>query len=134
MNCKRALVSHPMLSSCLRVRNLKTAYRYLFLVIICIFLSVALTFATYFYSHVSIFGFGWGWSVNRGLPLSWAVETHYHVEVIPESVFYPYDFQALNFSLDFVFWLTVLLLPLFLFLYRKRFFSVSVKRLQALFN
>ena len=119
-----------MLSLYLRVRNLKTAHSYLFLIIICVLLSIAITFATYFYSYVNDLGFAWAvWSVNRGLPLSWAIEMHNHVTEPFMPTFYPFDFQALSFSLDFVFWLTVLLLPSSLYLYRKRFFSVSVKSL-----
>ena len=91
---------------------------------------MAITFVTYFYSYVNDLGFAWAvWSVNRGLPLSWAIEMHNHVTEPFMPTFYPFDFQALSFSLDFVFWLTVLLLPSSLYLYRKRFLSVSVKSL-----
>jgi hypothetical protein len=115
------IISRPILSLYLRVGSLKTIHRYLILVITCVALSIALTFATYFYSYVGDIGFGWAaWSVNRGLPLSWAVEMHSHVFAFLQPTFYPFDFQALYFSLDCVFWLMVLLLPSSLYLYRKR--------------
>jgi hypothetical protein len=96
---------------------LKTIRRYLILIIICVAFSLAVTLATYFYSR---WEGEWLIHVNRGLPLPWAVETGAHV---PEDVgaqgLYPFDFQALNFSLDLVFWTTVLLLPSFFYLYRS---------------
>ena len=106
---------------CLKGRSMKTVYRYLVLIALCVAFSLAVTYATYFYSYVDNFGHWWVWSVNRGWPLSWAVETHYHGLTGPEPAFYPFNFQALNFSLDLVFWATVLLLPSSLYLYlRKR--------------
>jgi hypothetical protein len=123
------IISRPILRLYLRVGSLKTIHRYLILVIICVALSLALTFATYFYSYVNDIGFGWAaWSVNRGWPLSWAEEMHAHVLSPNPPTFYPFDFQALNFSLDFVFLLTVLLLPSSLYLYPrslKRAFSTT---------
>jgi hypothetical protein len=81
--------------------------------------SLALTLTTYFYSYLNASDYGWAWSVNRGWPLSWAVERHASVLVFPQPAFYPFNFQATNFSLDLVFWATVLLLPPSLYLYRK---------------
>jgi hypothetical protein len=81
--------------------------------------SLALTFTTYFYSYLNASYYGWAWSVNRGWPLSWAVEMHIGVFEFPLPAFYPFNFQALNFALDFVFWATVLLLPSSLYLYRE---------------
>jgi len=105
---------------CLKGRSMKTVYRYLVLITLCVAFSLAVTFATYFYYYVDDFGYGWVWSVNKGLPLSWAVETHYHGLTGPEPAFYPFDFQALNFSFDIVFWTTLLLLPSSLYLYLRR--------------
>jgi hypothetical protein len=70
--------------------------------------SLAVTFATYFYSYapnvwLTVSGDWRVLSVNRGWPLPWVVE----------------NYQALNFSLDLIFWAMVLLLPSFLYLYRK---------------
>ena len=113
------IISRPILRLYLRGGCLKTIHRYLILIIICVTCSLALTFTTYFYSYDNDFGYGWAWSVNRGWPLSWAVEMHAHVLVFPPPAFYPFNFQALNFSFDLVFWATVLLLPSSLYLYRK---------------
>ena len=82
--------------------------------------ALALTVATYFYSYVDDFGYGWVWSVNRGLPLSWATEMHNHVIESSPPAPYPFNFQALNFSLDSIFWAIVLLLPSSLYLHRTR--------------
>lgn len=80
--------------------------------------SLALTSITYFYSYANDLPLA-AWSVNRGWPLSWAIEMHVGVLVFPPPAAYPFNFQALNFSLDLVFWTTVLLLPPSLYLYRK---------------
>lgn len=82
--------------------------------------ALALTVATYFYSYIDDWGYGFVWSVKRGLPLSWAVEMHNHVIESSPPAPYPFNFQALNFSLDLIFWAAVLLLPLSLYLYRAQ--------------
>jgi len=100
---------------------LKRILRYLLLIILCVTCALALTVATYFYSYVDDFGYGWVWSVNRGSPLSWAIENHNHVSEFTKPPNYPsVHFQALNFSLDFISWVAVLLLPSSLYLYRAR--------------
>jgi hypothetical protein len=103
---------------------LKTIHRYIILVMICVTCSLALTFITYFYSYANASDYGWVWSLNRGWPLSWAVEMHAGVLEFPLPAFYPFNFQALNFSLDLVFWGIVLLLPSSLYLYQKSSQSV----------
>jgi hypothetical protein len=57
--------------------------------------------------------------VNRGFPFSWAIERHVGVVVFPLPAVYSFNFQALNFLFDLVFWATVLLLPSCAFLYAK---------------
>jgi len=89
-----------------------------------------LTLVTYFYSYPNDLS-GAGWSVHRGWPLSWAVEIHLGISIFPLPAVYPFNFQALNFSLDLVFWATVLLLPSCLFLYRKGSQSVVTTRTRA---
>jgi hypothetical protein len=66
--------------------------------------------------------------VNRGWPLSWATEIHAGISIFPSPAVYPSSFQALNFSLDLVFWATVLLLPSSLCLYLKGSQSVPTTR------
>jgi len=88
------------------------------LLIICAACSLALTSATYFFSYASDLPLA-GWSVNRGFPFSWAIERHGGVVVFPLPAVYPFNFQALNFLFDLIFWATVLLLPSCAFLYAK---------------
>lgn len=107
---------------------MKTIHRYTILIIICVTCSLALTLITYFYSYNNDLGAGWVWSVNRGWPLSWAAEMHAGVLELAPPPFYPFNFQALNFSLDLVFWATALLLPSSLYLHRKNSQSVQTTR------
>jgi hypothetical protein len=88
------------------------------LLIICVACSLPLTLVTYFNSYASDLPLA-GWSVNRGFPFSWAIERHAGVVVFPLPAVYPFDFQALNFLFDLIFWATVLLLPSCAFLYAK---------------
>jgi hypothetical protein len=57
--------------------------------------------------------------VNRGWPLPWAVELHGDIVQIPPPAVYPFDFQALNFSIDLTMWMMIFLLPSLLFVYWK---------------
>jgi heme/copper-type cytochrome/quinol oxidase subunit 3 len=102
------------------LERLKKILRYLLLILLCATCALALTVATYFYSYVDDFAYWAAWSVNRGLPLSWAIEMHNHVVESSAPSPYPFNFQALNFSLDLIFWTTVLLLSSSLYVYRTR--------------
>ncbi len=97
---------------------METSYSYMILLIICVACSLPLTLVTYFYSYASDLPLA-GWSVNRGFPFSWAIERYVGVVVFPLPAVYPFNFQALNFLFDLIFWATVLLLPSCAFLYAK---------------
>lgn len=102
-------------------KDLKAVELYLMLVIVCMSLSLIVTSATGFYSYESPFLSGI--HVYRGWPLAWSVEQIGGGGFINPN--YPpsaplFDFQALNFLIDLVLWMTIFLLPSSLYLYRTR--------------
>ena len=98
-------------------------FRHLILAITCgILFSFAVTSATYFYSFEHDL-FNGGIQIYRGWPWPWSMERIGGVGVIdpllPSSAPY-FAFQALNFLIDLVLWMTISLLPSSLYLYRTK--------------
>lgn len=99
---------------------MKAVELYLILVIVCMILSFAVTSATYFYSYESV---SLVTRVYRGWPWAWAVE-----QIGGDALVNPHnpprapllDFQAPNFLIDLVLWMTIFLLPSSLYLYRTK--------------
>ena len=96
--------------------------RHLILAITCsILLSFAVTSATYFYSYEHNL-FNGGIQIYRGWPWPWAMEQT--GDGVIDPLLPPpaplLDFQALNFLIDLVLWMTIFLLPSSLYLYRTK--------------
>jgi hypothetical protein len=84
-------------------------------------LSFAVTSATYFYSYESTSALGLAMAnyVYRGWPWAWSVEQIVWGNFLGAHV-PTLDFQALNFLIDLVLWMTIFLLPSSLYLCRKK--------------
>jgi hypothetical protein len=82
-------------------------------------LSFAVTSATYFYSYKIVFPMAF-LAVYRGWPLAWVVEKTQVAVLDPNPSAPMRDFQALNFFIDLVLWMTIFLLPSSFYLYRTK--------------
>jgi len=78
----------------------------------CLTCSLLFTLATYLISQEGYLPLA-AWGVYRGFPLPWVIEMHTVSPIVYLS------FQALNFSIDLIFWAAVLLLPTYVYLYEK---------------